>query len=101
MHRRLLTLIVICLAWAVPAGAEEPGDLDAIQRSLEKERAEQEALKTRADRLASERAALRKKLIAAARTAQEREALVASLEPETRLPQAHRQCVRQSKPAGS
>lgn len=76
----------MCLAGvaAGAASAQDESDLDAVQRALRQGRAEQQALKTRVERLKAERAALREKMIAAARAAQEREALVASLTEQLR-----------------
>jgi len=86
VQQLVLPLIAVCLA-CVAAGAafaQQDSDLDAIQRQLKQGRAEQQALKSRVERLKAERAALREKMIAAARAAQEREALVASLTEQLR-----------------
>jgi len=84
--RSVLPIIALCLACvaAVPASAQQEGDLEAVERALRQGRAESQALKTRVERLKAERAALREKMIEAARSAQEREALVASLAEQLR-----------------
>ncbi len=86
MRQSAVLVLVACLAWSPggPARAQETRELDAIQRALEQGRAERQALKGEVERLKAERAALRTKMIAAARAAQEREALVALLSEQLR-----------------